>query len=236
MEDLCENVSFPEGANINRRLVVTGEGPVPIELTKATKIQHQDMKTTHEEADNILAQQMVISARQPNNGVCVVSDDTDVFVLLLYIYAKYDLPGFVIMLSPVKDRATIDIKSNVSANKDIILDLPAAHALSGSDTTACHYGIGKTTVVNILRTKLVTLSSIGDLTAQFEDVLKEVTNSISACYKMPTDGSDVSSVRGKVWASRVGKAPSCAPKLHSLPPTSEAFCENVKRVHLQTCT
>ena len=236
VEDLCENVSFPERVNINRRLVVTGEDPVPIEITKATKSRRRDMKTTHEEADNILAQQMVINASQPNNGVCVVSDDTDVFVLLLYFYAKYDLTGFVIMESPVKDRATIDIKSSVSANKDIIPDLPAAHALSGSDTTACHYGIGKATVVNILRTKSVPLSSIGDLTSQFEDVLKEATNFIAACYKMPTDGSDMSSVRGKVWASRVGKAPSCAPKLHSLPPTSEAFCENVKRVHLQTCT
>ena len=74
------------------------------------------MKTTHGEADNILAQQMVINASQPNNGVCVVSDDTDVFVLLLYFYSKYDLTGFVIMESSVKDRATIDIKSTVSAN------------------------------------------------------------------------------------------------------------------------
>ena len=130
MEYLCENVSFPEGANINRRRVVTGEDPVPMELTKATKIRRQDMKITHEEAENILEQQMVISASQPINCVFVVSDDTDVFVLLLYFYAKYNLTGFVIMLSAVKDRATIDIKSTVSANKDIILDLPAAHALS----------------------------------------------------------------------------------------------------------
>ena len=36
VEDLCEKVSFPERANINRRLVVTVEDPVPIELTKAT--------------------------------------------------------------------------------------------------------------------------------------------------------------------------------------------------------
>ena len=95
------------------------------------------MKTTHVEADNFLAQQMVITESQPNNGVCVVSGDTDVFVLLLHFYAKYDLTGFVIMESPIKDRATINIESTVSANKDIILDLPAAHALSGSDTTAC---------------------------------------------------------------------------------------------------
>ena len=81
VEDLCENVSFAEGANINCRLVLTGEDPVPIEIIKATKIRRHDMKTTHEEADNILAKQMVISASQANNGVCVVSNDTGVFVL-----------------------------------------------------------------------------------------------------------------------------------------------------------
>ena len=42
-------------------------------------------------------------------------------------------------------------------------------------------------------------------------------------------------VRQKVWSSHVGKAPSCAPKLCSMPPTSESFAENVKRVHLQAC-
>ena len=45
----------------------------------------------------------------------------------------------------------------------------------------------------------------------------------------------MSSVRQKVLASTLGKALSCAPKLCSLPPTSEAFRENVKRVNLQTC-
>ena len=236
VEDLCQNVTFPQGVNLNRRLVVTGEDPIPVEITPVAKILREDMKTTHEEADNILAQQMVLNASQPNKGVSVVSDDTDVFVLLLYFYAKYNLTGLVIMESPVKDRATIDIRSTLNKNKDIILDLPAAHALSGCDTTACLYGIGKATVVSILRTQSVPLSSVGDVSSQFEDVLKEATNFMTACYKMKTDGSDMSSVRQKVWASRVGKAPSCAPKLCSLPPTSEAFRENVKRAHLQTCT
>ena len=79
---------------------------------------------------------------------------------------------------------------------------------------------------------------IGDLSSPVEDVLKEATDFITACYKMWTDGSDMSSVRQNVWASRVGKASSCAPKLCSLPPTSEAFRENVKSpssdMHLET--
>ena len=45
----------------------------------------------------------------------------------------------------------------------------------------------------------------------------------------------MSFVQQKVWSSRGGKAPPCAPKLCSLPPTSESFAENVKWAHLQAC-
>ena len=45
----------------------------------------------------------------------------------------------------------------------------------------------------------------------------------------------MSDVRYKVWAAKFGRSASSAPKIHSLPPTSEAFGENVKRAHLQTC-
>ena len=90
---------------------------------------------------------------------------------------------------------TIDIQLNVDKHEYIILVLPAAHALSGCDTTACLYGIDKATVVGILRTLSVPLSSIGDLSSPFEDVLKEATYFITACYKMRTNGSDMSSVR-----------------------------------------
>ena len=38
----------------------------------------------------------------------------------------------------------------------------------------------------------------------------------------------------KVWTSRVGRSLASAPKLTSLPPTTESFQENVARAHLQT--
>ena len=44
------------------------------------------------------------------------------------------------------------------------------------------------------------------------------------------------SVRYRVWVSRIGrKGASILPKLESLPPTTEAFRENVKRAHFQGC-
>ena len=44
---------------------------------------------------------------------------------------------------------------------------------------------------------------------------------------------DSMNMRLKVWASRTGRASATPPKLCSLPPTTEAFVENVKRAHYQ---
>ena len=68
-----------------------------------------------------------------------------------------------------------------------------------------------------------------------EDVFKQLSNFIAACYSETGEHFTMSFVLQKVWSSRVGKAPSCAPKLCSLPPTPESFTENVKRAHLQAC-
>ena len=97
------------------------------------------------------------------------------------------------------------------------------------------FGIGKGTIVKTLKTQNSPLSSLGDRNANMEDVLKQSSNFIVACYSVTGEQVTMSSVRQKVWSSRVGKAPSCAPKLCFLPPTSESFAENVKRAHLQAC-
>ena len=69
-------------------------------------------------------------------------------------------------------------------------------------------------LVSVIRTQSVQLSSVGDKSSQFKDVLKEATIFFTERYKLTTDGSDVSSLRWEVWASmahRVGKATSFAP-------------------------
>ena len=96
---------------------MTGEDPVPVELTSAVKIHREDLRTNHEEADNILAHQMVVVATEENKGVSVISDDTDVFALLLHYYVEQKLTGLVIMESPVKDRVTIDIRATANAKE-----------------------------------------------------------------------------------------------------------------------
>jgi len=54
------------------------------------------------------------------------------------------------MDSPVKGRAVIDIWATAKDNETIIPGLLAARALSGCDTAACYFGIGKATALKIL--------------------------------------------------------------------------------------
>ena len=69
---------------VTNRLVVTGSNPVPQEISMGLVIPRDDLKTSHEEADVIMPQQMVVLAIKVTSEV--ISDDTDVFILLVYYY------------------------------------------------------------------------------------------------------------------------------------------------------
>ena len=116
------------------------------------------------------------------------------------------------MESPVQDRASVDIKATALEHSSIIPDILAAHALSGCDTTACYFGIGKGTVIKVLQSGKVSLTCVGDDQSDFESVLKVSTEFVAACYGHRTVSESMSAVRQRIWASKVGKSPSIAPK------------------------
>ncbi len=63
-------------------------------------------------------------------------------------------------------------------------------------------------------------------------VVDQATAFLSACYGQH-NCETMSDARLKVWAAKTGKGYTSTPKLHSLPPTTESFRENVKRAHYQ---
>ena len=83
---------------------MTGETESPIDILKSVTIKRVDLKTTHEEADHILAHQIVATAQENQKGVSVVSDDTDVFVSLIHYYQAQNLSIPVVIDSPIKER------------------------------------------------------------------------------------------------------------------------------------
>ena len=87
-----------------------------------------------------------------DKSLVIVADDTDVFALLLHFRQNGSINASSVYLeSPLKGRAVIDIDATVQNNFSIIPGLLAAHALTGCDTVASHYGIGKGIVLKVLR-------------------------------------------------------------------------------------
>ena len=78
------------------------------------------------------------------------------------------------------------------------------------------------------------LSLLGDPNVALTYIIEHATQFMSACYGYSKCGS-MSEARQKSWAKKTGKGSTSIPKLCRLPPTTEAFMENVKRAHLQVC-
>ena len=140
------------------------------------------------------------------------------------------------MISPIQQRSLIDIKATVQAHRSIIPGLPEAHALSGCDTVPTYFGIGKGTVLKNLIAAPNSLSLFGCLDAPLSDVVDQATKFIGACYGNRVGKETMSDIRYKIWTTKFGNTATSAPKIQALPPTTEAFVENVKRSHLQTGT
>ena len=165
-----------------KELIITGADPVPVENNPGSIIIHrQDMKTMQEEADTMIVQQ--VADVNPKKAL-VVADDTDVCVLLLHFCCKEDIPASTsaLMVSPIHGRSMIDINATVNQHHDITPNLLAAHGLTGCDTVAPYFGIGKSVALNVLRSGVHSLSSIGDTNCILSDIMSKATPYILACY------------------------------------------------------
>jgi hypothetical protein len=83
-------------------------------------------------------------SKENSTNITVLSDSTNVFVLLLHYDLDGDLELTVRMESPIKDRVVVDISKIVENHRDIISEILAAHALSGCDTVACCSALERT--------------------------------------------------------------------------------------------
>ena len=104
---LVEDVAFHSQHTNMHKLVVTGSD-VPKEIYQGVVIERRDIATSHEEADNIIAQQALLCAKEQTGTSIVIADDTDVFVLLLYHYNNEHVMSPMLMTSPIQQRTIID--------------------------------------------------------------------------------------------------------------------------------
>ena len=101
--------------------------------------------SSHKEADPRLVLHAVYASSN-HNGVCVVADDTDVYILLLYVSRRctsslYFRQG---VMSTKQGVTYHDIKSLATfLGESICESLPAFHALTGCDYTMPFFGRSK---------------------------------------------------------------------------------------------
>ncbi|KAK3890902.1 hypothetical protein Pcinc_005201 [Petrolisthes cinctipes] len=134
------------------------------------------------------------------------------------------------------ERTSVNIGDTVNKHQAIVPQLLAAHALTGYDTVGSYFGVGKVKAVKVLKAGYK-LDSMGQPEAQQKTVILEATQFIAACYGEKAGPDDsMSDIRYRHWISRMGrKTAASVHQLKSLPPTSEALVENVKRAHFQAC-
>ena len=233
-EVICQQlVVASQDKALGHKVVITGKEPTPIEISKGMQRDRIDLRTTHEEADVIIVQQVVKIANEGAKSIRVTCDDTDVFVLLMYFYQTLGLSCVLTMESTGSERTLIDIGASVEKHKAIIPDLPGAHALTGCDTVAPCFGIGKARAIKALNSGNH-LQALGEINSHIDDVVKEATSFMADCYGS-TKRDNMSDIRVDVWSAKMARRKvTAAPELKTLPPTSEAFELNVQRAHIQT--
>jgi hypothetical protein len=129
------------------------------------------------------------------------------------------------------ERTVVDIGATVEKHSQIVSQLPAVHPLTGCDTVAFMFGIGKATGLRSL-IKGMNLIKLGNVQETWEDIVLEATNFVGDCYGSKGKRT-MSQIRYGTWQTKTGnRKVTTAPKLRSLPPTTEAFTQNVKRAHL----
>ena len=98
-----------------------------------------------------------------DKALVIVADDTDVFVLLLhYRHAGALHANSVYMQSPIQNRTVIDIDATVENHLSVVPHLLSAHALTGCDTVASYYGIGKGMALKVLKAGILIHKTLFD--------------------------------------------------------------------------
>ena len=103
----------------------------------------------HDEADITMISYLLMAAEFGTRVIRILSDDTDVFVLLVYWVYRYDIQATVQMER--WDGAIWDINATCAELGPKCLQLLGMHYLTGSDTTSYRYGKGKVSAIKTLR-------------------------------------------------------------------------------------
>ena len=171
-----------------------------------------------------------------NNNVCVIADDTDVFVLLLSKVSKLALYG--IYLKQPKAERLLNISSIVGLiQEEKLKQILLLHAMSGCDTTSFLFGVGKTKLY-----KKEILEKHEDLSGVFynsDSIINEIISAgekiIMELYTEAKKCGDLNSLRSFLFKKQLQKRGLIQKKvdIRRLPPSSSAAGYHSLRVYHQ---
>ena len=141
----------------------------------------EDLRTRHEEADVIIVQHMSYLANLGRRKTQVIAGKTNVFILAIHAYHPQQMTCNVIMSPPSQSRSSINNSATVVENIPIIQNVLQLHILTGFDTVAQYWIIGKGEALNTLKVGHQ-LSHLGDPESPMSIVLREATKFIAVCY------------------------------------------------------
>ena len=142
-----------------------------MEVKSKALFQKIDLKTTHEEEDVILPQQVVALADTGFNIINIICDDAYVFCTTLPL-----LSVSLIMEPTSRSRSSIAIGATVAKHSGIVSQLIAAHAISGCDKVGCYLKLVSERQVIKALSAGIELNHLGDPKASLDDAMKESTH------------------------------------------------------------
>ena len=169
----------------------------------------------HDEADITMVSYILEAANSGKDVIHVLSDDTDVFILLVYWVYREGLQCMVQMEQ--WDGTVLDIIATCADLGPKCLQLLGMHALSGCDTTSYPFGRGKISALNtLLAGDFLGLADVlGEVGTTHADLMEAAKPFFAALYhQLP--GTSMDSACFTLFAKKK-KVPKSWPYLLHLP-------------------
>lgn len=183
----------------------------------------------HDEVVVMMVSYMIQAVREGKRSVRIVSDDTDVFVLLVYWVRKVNICALVQMEK--WNGTVIDINDTAASLGDKSLQLLRMHAITGCDTVSYPYNKGKIIALSTLcEGSFEELStSVGEKTTMHEELLMTGQMFFASLYGIPKCKT-MNDARHNLYIKKKGKPPH----VKALPPTDDNLLHHMPRAHHQT--
>ena len=184
----------------------------------------------HDEADITIISYKLLAADDGRHVVRVLSDDTDIFVLLVYWTWRCDLHDRLAVQMEKWDGVVLDVNATRAHLGSTVCSQLFGHAITGCDTVPYPFGKGNASMLNTLKEGYFPglFDVLGEEGASHEDLTAVGEQFFVALYGQPS-GSSMTQARYNLYTRKQGKPM----RIMSLPPTYLNLFLHVKRAHLQ---